>query len=216
MIADAGGNTQSRWSTGPVQVEQSLQPLIDGDLDGMADDWESLFGLSEPAGDEDHDGRTNLQEFRDGTDPLLPNRWVLPEGATSFFTERIALANPSPIPATVDVKYLLESGGPIARRYEVPGQSRISVNVNDVVTSTAVSAVVQAASGGVVAERTMFWGDEWYGGHTGKALPESGTAWFLAEGEASFFDTYILLANPNAEKARVTVDYLREGWGRAG
>jgi hypothetical protein len=212
VVADASGTSLSRWSTGPVRIERSLTPFIDGDTDGMADDWESLYGVDAPAGDEDGDGVRNLDEYRNGTDPLLPNRWVLPEGATSFFTEHLALANPTPVPATVDVKYLLEDGGPISRRYSVPGYGRISVRVNDVVTSTAVSAVVEAVTGGVVAERTMFWGAGWYGGHTGRAVSESRTQWFLAEGEANFFDTYILLANPNADEARVTIDYLREGW----
>ena len=211
VVSDSSTNSLAHWSTGPVRIERALTPFIDDDTDGMADAWESLYGVDVPAGDEDGDGVRNLDEFRNGTDPLLPNRWVLPEGATSFFTEHIALANPGPVPATVDVKYLLKSGGPISRRYQVPAMGRISVDVNEVVTSAEVSAVVESVTGGVVAERTMFWGAGWYGGHTGKAMSESRKKWFLAEGEASFFDTYILLANPNAEDARVTIDYLREG-----
>ena len=210
VVSDSSTNSLARWSTGPVRIERALTPFIDGDTDGMADDWESRYGVDAPAGDEDGDGVRNLDEFRNGTDPLLPNRWVLPEGATNFFTERLALANPGPVPATVDVKYLLKSGGPISRRYQVPGLGRISVDVNEVVTSAEVSAVIESVTGGVVAERSMFWGAGWYGGHTGKALRESRTQWFLAEGEASFFDTYILLANPNAEPATVTIDFLRE------
>ena len=49
----------------------------------------------------------------------------------------------------------------------------------------------------------MFWGDQCYGGHTGKAMQASRTQWYLAEGDAGFFDTYILLANPGDATANV-------------
>ena len=45
----------------------------------------------------------------------------------------------------------------------------------------------------------MFWGDQFYGGHTGKAIERTGTTWYLAEGAANgFFATFILLANPGS------------------
>jgi hypothetical protein len=99
----------------------------------------------------------------------------------------------------------------VVRSYTVPGSGRLSVDVNAAVPSGAVSAVVETTSGGVVVERTMFWGDQWYGGHTGKAVQNSRTRWYLAEGDSGFFDTYILLANATAVAANVTVDYLLDG-----
>jgi hypothetical protein len=40
------------------------------------------------------------------------------------------------------------------------------------------------------------------------------TDWFLAEGATgSFFTTFVLLSNPNATPAHVTMTYLREGGG---
>jgi len=41
------------------------------DLNGnlLADEWEALFGISDPFGDADGDGYSNLQELFDGTDP---------------------------------------------------------------------------------------------------------------------------------------------------
>ena len=35
--------------------------------------------------------------------------------------------------------------------------------------------MITANTGGVLAERTMFWGDQFYGGHTGKAIERTGT-----------------------------------------
>jgi hypothetical protein len=179
----------------------------------MPDAWEARYGDLTPDGDPDDDGVPNLDEYRQGTDPLLPNRWTLSEGATGFFAERLALVNPNPEPAELTITYLREGASPITRAYAVAGLSRSTIEVNEIdgLADAAVSAVVDVTRGGIVAERTMFWGEGRYGGHTGKALARSRTRWYLAEGEASFFDTYILFANPNDAPADVTVTFLLEG-----
>lgn len=216
-IRDAAGNSQSRYSTGPVRVTSAQAPppppTADSDDDGMPDWWEARYGSLNAAGDADADGVSNLDEFRQGTDPLLSNRWILSEGATGFFSERLALVNPNPEPATLTVTYLREGFPPIARDHTVAGNSRATVSVNDVpgLGDAAVSAVVDVRSGGVAVERTMFWGAHAYGGHTGKALARARTQWYLAEGDAGFFDTYVLFANPNAQAADVSVTFLLEG-----
>lgn len=43
--------------------------FVDTDGDGMPDDWESIYQLTDPAGDEDGDGVKNLDEFIAGTSP---------------------------------------------------------------------------------------------------------------------------------------------------
>jgi len=48
----------------------------DSDQDGLPDNWEmAYFGslIASPGGDPDGDGKTNLQEFENGTNPLVPD-----------------------------------------------------------------------------------------------------------------------------------------------
>ena len=61
----------------------------------------------------------------------------------------------------------------------------------------------------------MFWDAQDYGAHGGTAVEGPRTRWLFAEGSQGFFSTFVLLANPGATPATVTMTFLREG-GRAG
>ena len=65
------------------------------------------------------------------------------------------------------------------------------------------------------AERAMYFGTPTFsGGHESAGVTRPSTNWFLAEGATgSFFTTFVLLSNPNATPAVVTLTYLREGGG---
>ena len=218
-ITDNAGNQQGRYSTGPVNVPSFPGGFrTDNNNDGLPDEWEARYGITDPNGDDDGDGISNAVEYQLGTSPLVPNTMMLSEGATGFFTTRIALANPDPVPAAATLTFLRGAGStPITRSYTLPPYGRTTVKVNDIAGlggPVDVSTVINSTSGGVLAERSMFWGDNWYGGSTGKAIDKARTQWFLAEGVAnSFFDTFILLANAGGQTANVTLTYLRDGAG---
>jgi hypothetical protein len=215
-ITDGAGNSQMRYSGGPIRVpDAGLPDTTDANGNGMADAWEQRYGVTDPHADPDGDGLTNLQEYEQGTHPLLPNRVVLAEGSTTIFQQRLALANPDTVRARVKVTFLREAATPIEREFTVNPLSRLDVAVNTIsgLESASFSTVVDALEGGVVAERTMFWGG--WGGHTGKGSPAPRTSWYLAEGDAGFFNTFILLANPNATAASVAIEYFFEEPERA-
>lgn len=220
-ITDTAGNTMSAYSGGPVRIAAVIPPATDTSGTGMPDAWRAQYKVTDPAGDADSDGVTNLAEYQQATNPLVSNTWMLPEGATGFFTERIALANPDPTPANVTLTFLRKAPAgqatpaPIVRDYTVLGNGRLSVTANQVagLSSEEFSTVITSQTGGVVVERTMFWGDLWYGGHTGKAVQAARTQWYLAEGNAGFFQTWILLANATNQDASVTITFLLPGGG---
>jgi hypothetical protein len=67
----------------------------------------------------------------------------------------------------------------------------------------------------VIAERAMYFGSSparlWSGGHESPGVSQASTSWFHAEGATgAFFDTFILLGNPQDDPANVTLDFLLE------
>ena len=69
-------------------------------------------GVNGAGGDPDRDGLTNAEEFARGSHPVGSQERFLAEGATgSFFTTRIAIANPTDIQANVAVRFELPAAG---------------------------------------------------------------------------------------------------------
>jgi hypothetical protein len=69
-------------------VTPSSIRINDNDNDGIADDWEGVFGISDSSVDADGDGLTNLEEYNNSTNPKqsdsdgdnLPDGWELTYG----------------------------------------------------------------------------------------------------------------------------------------
>jgi uncharacterized delta-60 repeat protein len=141
--------------------------------------------------------------------------YYLSEGATgAFFDLDILIANPTDTAANVAISYLKPDGTTVPQDFTLAARSRRTVKVEQVpgLEDTAVSAVIRSTNAVPLAvERTMFWDSTYYGGHTGNAVDAPATRWLFGEGNQGFFDTYVLLANANAQTAQATVTFLVEG-----
>jgi len=141
--------------------------------------------------------------------------YLLAEGATGgFFDEDLLIANPNTTAAPVTLKFFKEDASTVTDTRTLPAQSRTTVHVDALpgLEATAASVEVTSSSGLPLAvERSMFWDSTYYGGHTAGAVNAPAQTWYFAEGSQGFFDTYVLVVNPSAVAASVTMTFLREG-----
>ena len=137
------------------------------------------------------------------------------EGAAGFFDYRLAVLNTAASETWLNVSFLREGALPVLRSYSVGAGRRMTISAADVreLTGTSFAAVISAPAT-VVTERTMRWRLNGGDGAAGaRALTAPSTTWYLAEGNAGYFDTYVLLANPSATPTVATVDFLLDGGG---
>ena len=141
----------------------------------------------------------------------VSNVWYLAEGATGGgFDLYYLLQNPNAAPASVTITYLRAFGDPLTKNYVVNPRSRLTINVDNerfgptnatLLSETDVSAQIVSTTVPILVERAMYMtagGRLFAAGHSSAGITTQATSWFLAEGASgSFFDLFILLANPN-------------------
>ena len=145
--------------------------------------------------------------------------WYLAEGAThSGFSLFYLVQNPSPTTAAdVRVTYLLPApAAPVVKTYQVAPNSRFNIWVNregPALAATDVSAVVSSTNNvPIIVERAMYLvaGGQMFGaGHESAGVRAPAASWYLAEGATgTYFDLFVLVANPGATDATVQATYL--------
>ncbi len=196
----------------PISEEISSAVSLTSPSGETLEQWKARFRIDDMNADPDGDSVTNMDEFLNGTDPFIPNTWLLAEGATGNFRTRLALTNPGTDPAEITVRFLPQGATPIVQQYSIPGQSRRTIVVNDIagLQNLQVAAEVTTQRGGVLVERTVTWGgpEMMDSAHTGKAVDSAQTAWYFAEGDTGVFDTYLALANAGSADASATVTFF--------
>jgi hypothetical protein len=114
---------------------------------------------------------------------------------------------------------LLPTGETIAQNLDVPANGRSTVNVETVdprLRNAAVSTVV-TSDRGIIVERSMYWPDAsigWREAHNSLGVVDPALRWGVSDirvGGTRAYQTYLLLANPNAAPADVRVRLLRAG-----
>jgi len=89
ILAGDGLDGRYRITFNELTLAYRIEPAAaaDSDSDGMPDAWETVHGLNpavnDAAGNPDHDGYTNLEEYQNGTDP---NVWNSPESSYTAMT----------------------------------------------------------------------------------------------------------------------------------
>jgi hypothetical protein len=141
-------------------------------------------------------------------------RWYFAEGSQGFFSTFLLLANSSPQPAAVTVTFLTESNGTVVKTFQVAPTARLTVAAGLIpeVVNRSFSMVVDSNTP-IIAERAMYFGTQrfWDGGHESAGVAAPAASWFLAEGATgTFFDTFILVANPNPVPANIVIRYLTD------
>ncbi len=138
--------------------------------------------------------------------------WYFAEGSQGFFHTYFLLLNPHTADTIAHVTYLLEGSAPVQHDYTVHASSRLTIDagtVPELVNRSFGAQIVFDQPG--MAERAMYFGTSpmFSGGHDSAGENAPSTTWFLAEGATgSFFDTFLLFANPNDTDVIATVTYL--------
>ena len=146
-----------------------------------------------------------------------PSRtWYLAEGATTGdFSLFYLLQNPNPTATVATITFLLPGGvAPIVRTFPLSPSSRRTIPIDTLgppLDAADVSAVITAPDP-IIVERAMYAtraGQSFAAGHNSAGVTAPALEWFLAEGATgTFFDLFVLIANPNPAVATLTAEYL--------
>jgi hypothetical protein len=140
--------------------------------------------------------------------PGASRTWYLAEGSSAFgFETWLLVQNPGRSPAKCDITYMVEGQGPVKVTKTVPANSRSTFNMADDIGQKNASIEVQSDSP-VIPERAMYRNNDREGqdsvGTTAPAID-----FYLAEGSTAWgFTTWVLVQNPNAAPASVTLTYM--------
>jgi hypothetical protein len=142
----------------------------------------------------------------------LATDWYFAEGSQGFFSTYFLLQNPAATANVAHVTYYLDGGAPVTRDYPLAARSRLTIDAggDTALVNRSFGARVRFDQPGT-AERAMYFGASplFGGGHAAAGVLAPSTTWLLAEGATgSFFDTFVLMANPGGTAATITATYL--------
>lgn len=221
-------NEPRYWEDGQVTKEQFRQALRTAKAQGAAI-WtfhtEKSFDLATQSlwNRMTSTERSVLQTLRDyeGADWGVVDAHLAPavahfaEGSTKAvgsgnFRVEIALANPTGMPAEVQLVYMRDDGLIAGTATTISAAKRRTVTPGDLRLLQAGNfATTVKSSTAVFADRYMMWDTRRYGTHLERSAGGARQSWYFAEGvTAAGFQTYLLFSNLNGSSVDVTVNYL--------
>jgi autotransporter-associated beta strand protein len=143
-------------------------------------------------------------------------KWVFAEGFQGFFDTYLLIANANAVETAATVTFLRENDTPVVKTIPIAAFARKTIYAGDFseLIGRAFGMVVDATQP-VIAERSMYFASLpnrlWTGGHVNTGVTAPSTSWFHAEGATGgFFNTFILLSNPQTTEAHIDLRFLLE------
>lgn len=147
----------------------------------------------------------------------LSRVWYFAEGSTDDGSRTyLVLFNPNPAPVQANVTYMRRDGVNFQQAVQIAGQSRLVVAVNDITQTDGTLPLagqefgVQVIAGQPIAvERTMRFGPDQAGLHTGRGIATLARTWHFAEGTTEGDFRYrLLVLNPNNQPASTEATFM--------
>ncbi|RRR76125.1 MAG: N-acetylmuramoyl-L-alanine amidase [Candidatus Viridilinea halotolerans] len=147
----------------------------------------------------------------------LSRVWYFAEGSTVGTSRTyLVLFNPNAAVAQATITYMRRDGTNLSQAVEVAGQGRLVITVGDI-TQPDGSLPMQGTDFGVqiianqpiAAERTMRFGEQLTGMHTGRGIDTLAREWHFAEGTTEGdFRMRLLVLNPNRQATNVEASFM--------
>lgn len=139
----------------------------------------------------------------------LSRVWYFAEGSTDDpFNTYFILFNPHSTATTVTLTYMKGDGTEFEQSVSVPANQRVVVTVRNQLPGAGFGTRIIATQP-IAAERTMRFGPDTSGFHSGPGMAELSQRWYFAEGTtAPPFAMRILILNPNRQATNVTVTFM--------
>ncbi|MHB8780439.1 MAG: M28 family peptidase [Candidatus Geothermincolia bacterium] len=143
--------------------------------------------------------------------PAGNTHWYFAEGHTGpGFQEWLCVVNPNAAAAQVELQHLFPDGAPLPLSFEIAGDSRLTLNINETAGRAGDVSLEVTASSLVVAERPIYFRYRGYlPGCTNSPGATTGrTAMALAEGcTRPGFEEWLCILNPNDTETRLRVSF---------
>lgn len=147
----------------------------------------------------------------------LSRVWYFAEGSTADGSRTfLVLFNPNPAPVQASVTYMRRDGVNFQQAVQIAGQARLVVAVGDITQPDGTLPLagqnfgVQVIAGQPIAvERTMRFGPDGGGLHTGRGIATLSRSWHFAEGTTEGDFRYrLLILNPNSQAASTEATFM--------
>ena len=147
----------------------------------------------------------------------LQKDWYLAEGCTApSFETWVLVQNPNDEAANVTLTYMTSKGAVDGPSVTINAGSRKTFEVSKTVANEYNVSTKVTSDQPVVAERAMYGNNRTWA-HDSVGVSAPGNTWYLAEGcTLREIETWILVQNPNATRAAVTITYMTPDGPREG